>query len=502
MTVKKTISMIANLNDPTLLKTQAYLNGQWIPANSEATFPVNNPATGERLAAVANLGPAETRRAIEAAAHAMPAWQALAAKARSAILKRWYQLIQQHADDLATLITLEQGKPLAEAQAEVANGAAFIEWFAEEGKRVYGDIIPAPNSTQRGIVIKQPIGVVAAITPWNFPHSMITRKIGPALAVGCAIVLKPAPETPLSALTLAVLAERAELPPGLFNVVPSTDTEAVGHELTHHPIVKKVTFTGSTQVGKLLMQQTANTVKRTSMELGGNAPLIVFDDADLDQAVAGAIASKFRNAGQTCICTNRLLIQAGIYDDFVAAFTTAVQQLQLGNGLDPLTTQGPLITEQAVATVDAKVQQAISAGATLIVGGQPSALGPRYYQPTVLTVVNSQMAVFRDEIFGPVAPIIQFDTEQQAIDMANDTDYGLAAYLYTQSIERHWRVAEHLEYGMVGVNETAIGSEAIPFGGIKASGQGREGSKYGLDDYLNTKYICLGGMEHRSPHLS
>ena len=482
------------LNDPSLLKTQAYLNGQWVSADQETTFPVINPATGEQLAAVADLSPTETRRAIQAAAQAMPAWQALTAKARSAVLKRWHQLIQQHADDLATLITLEQGKPLAEAQAEVANGAAFIEWFAEEGKRVYGDIIPTPDSAQRGIVIKQPIGVVAAITPWNFPHSMIARKAGPALAVGCAIVLKPAPETPLSALALAVLAERAELPAGLFNVVPSSDAEAVGHALTHNPIIKKVTFTGSTQVGKLLMQQTASTVKRTSMELGGNAPLIVFDDADLDQAVAGAIASKFRNAGQTCICANRLLIQTGIYDDFVTAFTAAVEQLQLGNGLDPHTTQGPLITKQAVSTVDAKVQQAIAAGATLVTGGQPSTRGPHYYPPTVLTHVTNQMAIVRDEIFGPVAPIIKFDTEQQAINMANDTDYGLAAYLYTQHLKRVWRVAEQLEYGMVGINETTISSEAMPFGGIKASGQGREGSKYGLDDYLETKYICLGGL--------
>lgn len=485
---------IARLRDATLFKTQAYLNGQWVSADQGTTFPVSNPATGALLAEVADLGVVETRRAVTAATEAMPAWQAVSAKARSAILQRWQHLICEHAEDLATLITLEQGKPLAEARAEVANGAAFIQWFAEEGKRVYGDVLATPAMDQRGIVLKQPIGVVAAITPWNFPHSMIARKVGPALAVGCALVLKPAPETPLSALALAALAERAGVPAGLFNVVPGTDAAAIGRELTTHPDVRKVTFTGSTQVGQLLMQQSASTVKRTAMELGGNAPLIIFDDADLTHAVAGAMASKYRNAGQTCICANRLLVQAGIYEDFVAALQGAVQALQLGNGLEASTTQGPLISEQAVAAVHAKVQQAVAAGATVVTGGQPSALGPGYYEPTILTGVQSDMQVFQAEIFGPVAPIVAFNTEQEAIQMANDTAYGLAAYVYTQQMARAWRVAEQVEYGMVGLNETAISSEMMPFGGIKASGQGREGSKYGLEDYLETKYISLGGL--------
>ncbi|WP_428034556.1 NAD-dependent succinate-semialdehyde dehydrogenase [Amphritea sp.] len=487
--------MTIQLNDASLLKTQAFINGLWVDGDNGETFAVTDPATGKHLADVASVGAAETRRAIAAAEQAMVAWKALPAKARSEVLEKWHQLIIENTEDLAVIMTAEQGKTLAESRGEVAYGASFIKWFAEEGKRVYGDIIPTPQTDRRGVVVKQPVGVVAAITPWNFPNAMITRKAGPALAVGCAIVLKPAAETPLSALALVELANRAGLPAGLFNVVPGSDAPAIGGEMTSNPTVKKVTFTGSTPVGKLLMKQCADTVKRTSMELGGNAPVIVFDDADLDLAVAGALTAKYRNSGQTCICANRLLVQEGIYDAFVEKFAAAVSEFRVGNGFDASTTHGPVITEKAAKEIDAKVQNAVAEGATVVIGGQPGEQGGCFYQPTVLTNVNDSMRVFREEIFGPVAPVFKFGTEDEAVRMANDTEFGLAAYLYTESMGRSWRVSEALEYGMVGVNETAISSEVIPFGGVKESGQGREGSKYGLDDYLETKYICFGALQ-------
>ncbi len=483
--------MAIQLTDASLLKTKAYINGQW--CDSQTSFEVINPATGEVLANVAQMGAMETGHAIECANVAQQEWKALSAKARCELLEVWHGLVLQHQEDLAILMTLEQGKPLAESRGEVAYGASFIKWFAEEGKRIYGDMIPS-TSDRRSLVIKQPVGVVAAITPWNFPNAMITRKVAPALAVGCAIVLKPAAETPLSALALAELAHRAGIPAGVFNVVTGTDAPAIGGVMTSSPLVKKLTFTGSTPIGKLLMKQCSDTVKRTSMELGGNAPVIIFDDADLDIAIPGALASKYRNSGQTCICSNRILVQAGIYDEFVKRFSQEVKKFEIGNGLDQSTTHGPVVSEKAVAQIDAKVKDAVAQGANVIVGGKVSDKGSHFYEPTILTNVNDTMKVFREEIFGPVAPIFKFDNEAQAIDMANDTEFGLAAYFYTENMSRTWRVSEALQYGMVGVNETAISSEVIPFGGIKESGQGREGSKYGLDDYLEIKYICMGGL--------
>jgi len=487
--------MSIQLNDLHLLKTQAYINGQWLEADNGATFAVRNPANGEVIAEIANLGAAETRIAIEAAEAARPDWQSRPALERSAILQAWHDLILQHQDDLAMLMTLEQGKVLAESQAEVAYGASFIKWFAEEARRVYGDVIPAPQNDRRALVIKQPVGVAAAITPWNFPQAMIARKAGPALAVGCTMVIKPAQETPLSALAMAELAHRAGVPPGVLNIVPGTDARAIGAELTGNPLVKKLSFTGSTPVGKVLMQQCATTVKRTSMELGGNAPVIVFADADIKQAVAGAAASKYRNAGQTCICANRILVQDAVYDDFVEQFCELVASYRLGDGLDPNSTHGPLVNNAAVDSVDALVQEAVQQGATARLGGGPDTQGGCFYQPTVLTNVTDQMRVFREEIFGPVAPIFRFSTETEAIAMANDTEFGLAAYCYTRDIGRVWRVSGALEYGMVGMNEVAITADSVPFGGVKESGQGREGSRYGLDDYLELKYICMGGLD-------
>jgi succinate-semialdehyde dehydrogenase/glutarate-semialdehyde dehydrogenase len=486
--------MSIQLQDPSLLQSQAYINGQWVDADDGATFAVTNPANGEHLADVASVGAAETRRAIEAADLAMQGWKALSAKARSAVLRRWFELIMANQEDLALIMTLEQGKVLAESRGEIAYGASFVEWFGEEAKRVYGDVIPS-QSDRRSIVVKQPVGVVAAITPWNFPNAMISRKVAPALAVGCAIVVKPAAETPLSALAMAVLAERAGVPAGLFSVLPGADAPAIGGEMTSNPIVKKVTFTGSTPVGKLLMKQSADTVKRTSMELGGNAPVIVLDDADLDAAVNGAIAAKYRNSGQTCICANRILVQSNIYDAFVEKFTAKVKGFRLGNGLDADATHGPLITAKAVRNVQSLVDDAVSKGARVETGGQVDALGDHFYQPTVLSNVVAGMRVAREEIFGPVAPIFRFDTEAQAIAMANDTEFGLAAYVFTRDVGRVWRVSEGLDFGMVGVNEIALGSDATPFGGMKQSGQGREGSKYGLDDYLEVKFICMGGLD-------
>ncbi|MGB0467337.1 MAG: NAD-dependent succinate-semialdehyde dehydrogenase [Pontibacterium sp.] len=485
--------MTIQLKDQGLLKTQAYINGQWVDSDKGETFAVINPATGEHLVDVTSVGAEETSRAIAAAEEAMQSWKALSAKARSALLETWHDLMIEHQEDLAVIMTAEQGKPLFESRGEVLYGASFVKWFAEEGKRVYGDVLPSPQADRRNIVIKQPIGVVAAITPWNFPNAMITRKVAPALAVGCAVVLKPAAETPLSALALVELAERAGIPAGLFSVLPGMDAAAIGTEMTSNPVVKKVTFTGSTRVGKLLMKQCADTVKRTSMELGGNAPVIVFDDADLDSAVKGALVSKYRNSGQTCICANRILVQAGIYDAFVEKFSAEVKGFRVGNGMDAETTHGPVITEKAVADIHEKVTSAIAEGATVVTGGQPRE-GSQFYEPTVLTNVTDQMRVFREEIFGPVAPVFKFETEEEAIAMANDTEYGLAAYAYTNDIGRIWRVSEGIDYGMVGINETIIGSEIIPFGGVKESGQGREGSHYGLDDYLEIKYICMGGL--------
>ncbi|TWA84106.1 succinate semialdehyde dehydrogenase [Azospirillum brasilense] len=481
-----------SLNDQSLLRTQAYVNGAWRDAFSGKTFAVTNPATGEELARVADVGAEETRQAINAADAALPAWRAKTAKERAAILRRWFELIMAAQEDLAVLMTLEQGKPLAEARGEVAYGASFIEWFAEEGKRVYGDVIPSFAGNKRIVVLKEPIGVVAAITPWNFPNAMITRKVGPALAAGCTIVVKPAEDTPLSALALAELAERAGVPAGVFNIVTGSDPVAIGGELTASPIVRKLSFTGSTEVGKILMRQSADTVKKVSLELGGNAPFIVFDDADLDEAVKGALASKYRNSGQTCVCANRLLVQAGVYDAFAAKLAKAVKQIRVGNGMEAGVTQGPMINGQAVEKVEELMGDALAKGATVALGGKRHGLGGTFFEPTILTGVTTEMRVAREEIFGPVAPLFKFETEADAIRMANDTEFGLAAYFYSRDIGRVWRVAEQLEYGMVGINEGILSTEVAPFGGIKQSGIGREGSKYGVEDFLEIKYLCVG----------
>ena len=486
--------MAFSLSNSPLLRTRGLINGDWVEADDNSTFPVDNPATGEVLTSVVDMGAAETERAIEAAAQALPGWSAHTAQQRSQILERWYDLVLANLDDLATILTMEQGKPLAEAKTEVVYGASYIKWFAEEARRIYGDIIPAAQPGRRNLVIKQPVGVVAAITPWNFPNGMLARKLAPALSAGCTVVCKPAAETPLSALALVALAEEAGVPKGVINVVVGTDAAAIGCVMTASPVVRKLTFTGSTRIGKLLMEQCAATVKRTSMELGGNAPIIIFDDADLDQAISGALVSKFRNSGQTCICSNRLLVQDGIYDRFIERLAAEVGEFQLGDGLDEAVTHGPLITDKAALGVHALVEEAISQGAKAVIGGAPDSAGARFYQPTVLANATPDMRVFREEIFGPVAPVFRFTTDEEAIALANNTEFGLAAYAYTSSMKRAWHVSEALEYGMVGINETLISSEMIPFGGIKESGQGREGSKYGLDDYLETKYICMGGL--------
>ncbi|WP_101757142.1 NAD-dependent succinate-semialdehyde dehydrogenase [Oceanicoccus sp. KOV_DT_Chl] len=484
--------MSLRLNDPSLLQDKAYIAGQWVNADDGKTLEVNNPATGELVYTAAYCGSEETRRAIAAAEAARPAWLALTAKERAAMLRKLFNLMLENQEDLAQILTAEQGKPLAEARAEIAYSASFIEWFAEEGKRLYGDTIPAPQGDKRIVVIKQGIGVVACITPWNFPSAMLSRKIGPALAAGCTVVCKPANATPLSAYALGVLAERAGFPAGVINIVTG-NTSAIGDELTSNPVIRKLTFTGSTPVGKHLMAQCAQTVKRTSMELGGNAPFIVFDDADLDAAVAGAMASKYRNAGQTCVCANRMLIQEGVYDAFTEKLTAAVAQLKLGDGTDNQTTMGPLIDSKAADSVCNFIDDAIAKGAKLVTGGRSNLAGS-YVEPTILTNVSTDMRVFREEIFGPVAPLFKFSTEQQAIAMANDTEVGLAAYFYSRDIGRVWRVGEALEYGIVGINEGIISTEVAPFGGVKESGNGREGSKYGLDDYVEIKYLCMGGI--------
>lgn len=479
------------LKDATLFRQQAYIDGTWLDADSGQTIQVNNPATGEILGTVPKMGAAETRRAIEAADRALPAWRALTAKERAQILRKWFELIMANQDDLARLMTLEQGKPLAEAKGEIAYAASFIEWFAEESKRIYGDTIPGHQPDKRIIVIKQPIGVTAAITPWNFPSAMITRKAGPALAAGCTMVLKPASQTPYSALALAVLAERAGIPKGVFSVVTGSAGE-VGGELTSNPIVRKLTFTGSTEIGRQLMAECAHDIKKVSLELGGNAPLIVFDDADLDKAVEGALISKYRNNGQTCVCANRLYVQDGVYDAFVEKLKAAVAKLKIGNGLDEGVTTGPLIDAKAVAKVQEHIEDAVAKGAKVVSGGKPHALGGTFFEPTILVDVPKDALVAKDETFGPLAPLFRFKDEAEVIAMANDTEFGLASYFYARDLSRVFRVAEALEYGMVGINTGLISNEVAPFGGIKASGLGREGSKYGIEDYLEIKYLCLG----------
>jgi len=480
------------LNDLKLLREQAYVNGQWIEADDGTRFEVTNPANGEIIAEVSALGQAETARAIAAAEAALPAWRARTAKERSTLLRKWFDLIMANQEDLARLLSLEQGKPLAESRGEIAYGASFIEWFAEEAKRIYGDVIPHDKQGRRLVVIKQAIGVVAAITPWNFPNAMITRKVGPALAAGCTVVVKPASETPLSALALAELAERAGIPAGVLNIVTGNRAREIGAELTANPAVQKVSFTGSTGIGKVLMAQCAETIKKVSLELGGNAPFIVFDDADLDAAVQGAIGSKFRNSGQTCVCTNRLLVQNSVYDEFTRRLVAAVNALKVAPADEDGAQQGPLINAKAVAKIEEHIGDALGKGATLLAGGKSHALGGNFFEPTVLGDVTPAMLVARDETFGPLAPVFRFDTEAEAIAMANDTEFGLASYLYTRDLGRAWRVSEALEYGMVGVNEGLISTEVAPFGGIKQSGLGREGSKYGIDDYIEQKYMCLG----------
>jgi succinate-semialdehyde dehydrogenase/glutarate-semialdehyde dehydrogenase len=482
------------LTDAKLFRQQCYIDGAWVDADGGGTIPVENPANGERLGTVPRMGAAETRRAIAAADAALPAWRARTAKERAGILRKWYELMMANQEDLAQLMTAEQGKPLTESRGEIVYAGSFIEWFAEEGKRIYGDTIPSHGADKRIVVLKQPIGVCGAITPWNFPSAMITRKAGPALASGCTMVLKPASQTPYSALALCELAERAGVPKGVFSCVTGAAKE-IGGEITSNPTVRKVTFTGSTEIGKLLMAQCAATVKKTSMELGGNAPFIVFDDADLDAAIKGAIASKYRNAGQTCVCANRLLIQDGVYDTFAKKLADAVSAMKVGNGTEAGTTIGPLIDMKAIDKVEQHIADAVKKGAKIVVGGKRHALGGSFFQPTVLADVTTDMVVTREETFGPVAPLFRFKTDADAIRMANDTEFGLAAYFYSRDIGRVWRVAEALEYGIVGINEGIISTEIAPFGGVKESGIGREGSKYGIEEFLEVKYLCMGGVD-------
>ncbi|OMH26249.1 NAD-dependent succinate-semialdehyde dehydrogenase [Motiliproteus sp. MSK22-1] len=482
------------LNDQSLLKQRAYIDGEWVDAADSSTLQVTDPATGETIATIADIDAAGTRTAIAAAEKALPAWKAKTAKERAALLRRWYELTLAAKDDLAVIMTSEQGKPLFESAGEVLYGASFIEWFAEEGKRVYGDIIPTHAHDKRILVTKEPVGVVAAITPWNFPNAMIARKAAPALAAGCTIVIKPAKETPLSALAMAELAHRAGIPAGVINVVVGSSSSAIGAELTANPAVRKLSFTGSTAVGKMLLKQCADTVKKTSMELGGNAPFIVFDDADLDKAVEGALVSKYRNAGQTCVCANRILVQENIYQQFIDKFTAKVAEFKIGHGLNASTVIGPMINSGAVADVHAMVKDALDKGAKVTLGGQPSDQGECFYQPTILTQVSREMRVYKEEIFGPVAPVFSFKDEAEAIQMANDTEYGLAAYFYARDLGRVWRVMEGLEYGMVAINEGVLSTELAPFGGVKESGSGREGSKYGIEDYIEIKYALIGGV--------
>lgn len=488
------VSETMKLEDPTLLRQQGLIGGRWMDAANGATVAVHNPATGKQLGTVPDMGAAETRQAIAAAASALPGWSARAAKERAIVLRRWFELIVAHQEDLAVVMTSEQGKPLAESRGEIAFAAAFIEWFGEEAKRVYGDIIPGHSADKRIIVLRQPVGVVAAITPWNFPSAMIARKAGPALAAGCTFVCKPALQAPYSALALAELAGRAGVPPGVFNVVTGEAT-AIGGEMTANPLVRKLTFTGSTGVGKRLMAQCAGTLKKLSLELGGNAPFIVFDDADIGAAVQGAIASKYRNTGQTCVCPNRFLIQDGVYEEFASRLKTAVEQLRVGNGLTGPTDQGPLIDAKALTKVEQHLSDAVGRGAKVITGGKRHSLGGTFFEPTVLIEATADMLVARDETFGPVAPLFRFSSEAQAIALANATEFGLASYLYTRDLARSWRVSEALECGIVALNTGLFSSEVAPFGGIKESGIGREGSKYGILDYTELKYVCVGGIE-------
>ena len=481
------------LNDPSLLRHQCFIDGEWCDADDASTIKVINPATGESLGTVPHMGVPETKRAIDAANAAWPAWRKKSARERSIILRKWNELMLENADDLALLMTAEQGKPLAEAKGEIVYAASFIEWFAEEGKRVEGDTLQSPWPDRKLVVTKEPIGVCAAITPWNFPAAMITRKVGPALAAGCPMVVKPAELTPFSALALAVLAERAGVPKGVFSIVTG-DSKAIGAEMCSNPVVRKLTFTGSTQVGRILMQQCAPTIKKLSLELGGNAPFIVFDDADLDAAVEGAIASKYRNAGQTCVCANRLYVQDEVYDQFADKLVAAVAKLKVGNGQEAGVTQGPLIEEKAVLKVEEHIADALAQGGRLLAGGARHALGHSFFQPTIIADVDASMKVATEETFGPLAPLFRFKTEEDVIAMANATEFGLAAYFYSRDIGRVWRVADALESGMVGVNTGLISNEVAPFGGVKQSGLGREGSKYGIEDYLVIKYICMGGI--------
>ncbi len=482
------------LQDTSLFRQQCYVDGAWLDADSGDKLEVNNPATNEVLGTIPKMGADETRRAIEAADRAYPAWRAKTAKQRAQPLRKLFDLMMANQEDLAVLMTAEQGKPLAESRGEIAYAASFLEWFAEEGKRAYGDVIPPTFADRRIVVIKEPVGVVASITPWNFPSAMITRKIGPALAAGCTVVAKPATATPYSALALAELAERAGIPKGVFNVVTGS-ARAIGGEMTANPTVRKITFTGSTEVGKQLMEQSARTVKKVSMELGGNAPFIVFDDAEIDAAVNGSMASKYRNTGQTCVCANRFLVQDSVYDDFAEKFSKAAGKLVVGDGLKGETQQGPLIDMKAVEKVEEHIEDAVSKGARVISGGKRHALGGSFFEPTVLADVDTQMKIAREETFGPVAPLFRFSTEDEAIRLANDTEFGLAAYFYSRDIGRIWRVAEGLEYGIVGINEGIISTEVAPFGGVKESGIGREGAHHGLDEFLEVKYLCMGGVD-------
>ena len=482
------------LNEPSLLRTQAYVDGQWIDAASGETLSVINPSSFETLAEVARCGAVETRRAIESAHRAQVEWSRQSAAHRAGVLRRMHDLMMAHQEDLARILTAEQGKPLAESRVEIAYGASYFEWFAEEAKRVYGDTIPAPSNDKRILTIKQPVGVVGCITPWNFPNAMLARKVAPALAAGCAVVCKPATSTPLSALAIAEIGERAGVPAGIINVIAGKTGE-IGAEITGSPLVRKLTFTGSTEIGKQLVRDCAGTMKRTSMELGGNAPFIVFDDADLDAAVKGAIASKYRNAGQTCVCANRMLVQDGVFDEFAHRLTQAASELKMGDGFETGVTMGPLIDVRAADGVLELIEDAVNQGARLLLGGHRANLGDAFIEPTVLADVTPQMRVCQEEIFGPVAPLLRFRNEEEAIGLANDTPFGLAAYFYSRDIGRIWRVAEGIEYGIVGINEGIISNAAAPFGGVKESGNGREGSKYGLDDYLEIKYLCMGGLD-------
>lgn len=482
---------MSSLQSTELFQQQAYINGQWLAAQSNATVPVTNPATGEEIGTIPNMGAAEATQAVEAAYTALQSWKALTAQNRADILLAWYKLVLDHIDELALIMTIEQGKPLAEAKGEVRYAASFIQWFAEEGKRIYGDVIPTVNNQQRFIISKEPVGVVAAITPWNFPIAMITRKAAPALAAGCTVVIKPANETPYCALAIAKLAEKAGIPAGVINVVTGKSQE-IGSVFTSHEKVKKLTFTGSTPVGRLLMQQCSSTIKKLALELGGNAPLIVFNDADLDKAVQGAIFAKFRNAGQTCVCANRIYVHDNIYQAFAEKFVQEVQKFKVGNGLEDGVQIGPLINEKAVLKAQQLIDEAVSKGAKVACGGKQHALGQTFYEPSVLTNVDRTMEIVQEEIFGPVAPLIRFTDEADVVAQANDTIFGLAAYVYSENISRLWRVSEQLEYGMVGMNATAISNEVVPFGGVKQSGVGREGSKYGLEEFMTIKYMCLG----------